>query len=50
MFRTLPAYYRSLPKKLSSKLVEIDGNGASRDEIAKAMSGASGLSIGMLFS
>lgn len=48
MFRTLPAYYRSLPTKLSSKLVEMDENGASREDIAKAMGGASGIRIGML--
>ncbi|MED4796773.1 NAD(P)H-dependent flavin oxidoreductase [Priestia megaterium] len=48
MFRTLPAYYRSLPTKLSNKLVEMDENGASREDIAKAMGGAGGLRIGML--
>ncbi|MEK4439208.1 NAD(P)H-dependent flavin oxidoreductase [Paenibacillus sp. FSL K6-2862] len=46
MFRTLPTYYRSLPTKLVNKLVEIDKQGASREEIAKLM--VDGLRIGML--
>ena len=48
MFRTLTAYYRSLPTKLSKKLVEMDENGSSREDIAKVMGGAGGLRIGML--
>ncbi|MED3922741.1 nitronate monooxygenase [Priestia aryabhattai] len=46
MFRTLPAYYRSLPTKLANKLVEMDKQGVSREEIAK-MTGH-GMRIGML--
>jgi NAD(P)H-dependent flavin oxidoreductase YrpB (nitropropane dioxygenase family) len=48
MFRTLPAYYRSLPTKLSNKLVEMDKSGASREEIAKGMGGSGGMRVGML--
>jgi NAD(P)H-dependent flavin oxidoreductase YrpB (nitropropane dioxygenase family) len=48
MFRTLPAYYRSLPTKLSKKLVEMDEDGASREEIAKGMGGSGGMRLGML--
>lgn len=46
MFRTLPAYYRSLPTKLAYKLVEMDKQGASREETAKLMRGR--MRIGML--
>ncbi len=35
MFRTLPAYYRSLPTKFANELVEMDKQGVSREEIAK---------------
>ncbi|MEK4439217.1 NAD(P)H-dependent flavin oxidoreductase [Paenibacillus sp. FSL K6-2862] len=48
MFRTLPAYYRSLPTKLANKLVEMDKQGASREETAKLMRGSIGMRIGML--
>ncbi|WP_037284215.1 NAD(P)H-dependent flavin oxidoreductase [Saccharibacillus sacchari] len=48
MFRTLPAYYRSLPTKLAKKLVEMDEQGASREETAKLMRGSIGMRIGML--
>lgn len=48
MFRTLPAYYRSLPTKLANKLVEMDKQGASREETAKTMVGSIGMRIGML--
>ena len=48
MFRTLPAYYRSLPTKLANELVEMDNQGADREEIAKVMRGSIGLRIGML--
>jgi NAD(P)H-dependent flavin oxidoreductase YrpB (nitropropane dioxygenase family) len=46
MFRTLPAYYRSLPTKLANKLLEMDKQGVSREEIAKMM--GNGMRIGML--
>ncbi|TWT14358.1 nitronate monooxygenase family protein [Planomicrobium sp. CPCC 101079] len=48
MFRTLPAYYRSLPTQLAYKLVEMDNQGVSREEIAKKMVGSIGMRIGML--
>lgn len=48
LFRTLPAYYRSLPTTLAKKLVEMDEQGASREETAELMGGTSGMRIGML--
>lgn len=37
LFRTLPDYYRSLPGKLTNKLVEMDRAGATREELGKTM-------------
>lgn len=48
LFRTQPAYYRSLPGKLTEKLVAMDKAGASNEEIGKVMGGLPGLRIGML--
>lgn len=48
MYRTLPAYYRSLPGELPDKLVQMDNKGASREEISKASSAGDGMRIGML--
>ncbi|WP_395491005.1 NAD(P)H-dependent flavin oxidoreductase [Cedecea davisae] len=48
LFRTVPDYYRSLPGKLADKLVTMDKDGASKEEIAKQMGGLRGLRIGML--
>lgn len=48
LFRTLPDFYRSLPGKLTSKLVAMDKAGASKEEIGGAMSGLRGLRLGML--
>ena len=48
LFRTQPAYYRSLPGKLTEKLVAMDKAGASNKEIGKVMGGLRGLRIGML--
>ncbi|ABR74887.1 nitronate monooxygenase [Actinobacillus succinogenes] len=48
LFRTQPAYYRSLPTKLAHKLVEMDEHGASRDELAQAQTGGYGMRQGML--
>jgi len=48
LFRTLPAYYRSLPTTLANELVEMDKQGASREETAQKMGGTSGMRIGML--
>lgn len=48
LFRTQPAYYRSLPGQLADSLVVMDNAGASRDEILTAMRGLRGLRTGML--
>ncbi|AYH48434.1 diguanylate cyclase [Dickeya fangzhongdai] len=48
LFRTQPAYYRSLPGKLAEKLVQMDKAGASNEELGKTMGGLRGLRIGML--
>lgn len=48
LFRTLPDFYRSLPGKLTSKLMEMDNAGASKEEIGNAMGGLRGLRLGML--
>lgn len=48
LFRTQPAYYRSLPTQLAHKLVEMDENGATRDELTKAQTGGYGMRQGML--
>lgn len=48
LFRTLPDYYRSLPGKLTEKLVAMDKDGASKEDIGHAMGGLRGLRLGML--
>lgn len=48
LFRTLPDFYRSLPGKLTSKLVAMDKAGVSKEEIGGAMGGLRGLRLGML--
>ena len=48
LFRTQPAYYRSLPTKLSQTLVEMDNSGATREELAEAQKGGYGMRLGML--
>lgn len=48
LFRTLPDFYRSLPGKLTDKLVEMDKAGASKEAIGQAMGGLRGLRLGML--
>lgn len=48
LFRTLPAYYRSLPTELANQIVEMDEQGASREATAELMGGTSGMRIGML--
>ncbi|MCD0456380.1 nitronate monooxygenase [Chryseobacterium sp. LC2016-27] len=48
IFRTNPAYYRSIPTPYSQKLLEMDERGHSRDEIANKMYGEQGLKVGML--
>lgn len=48
IFRTNPAYYRSIPTPYSQELLEMDERGKSRDEIANKMYGEQGLKVGML--
>ena len=48
LFRTIPAYYRSLPGALANKLVEMDRAGATNEELGKAMGGFANLRKGML--
>ncbi|KFC19610.1 NAD(P)H-dependent flavin oxidoreductase [Chryseobacterium sp. FH1] len=48
IFRTNPAYYRSIPTPYSQELLEMDERGDSRDEIASKMYGEQGLKVGML--
>lgn len=48
LFRTLPDYYRSLPGKLTEKLVAMDKAGATKEDIGSAMGGLRGLRLGML--
>ncbi|MFS8213859.1 NAD(P)H-dependent flavin oxidoreductase [Paenibacillus polymyxa] len=48
LYRTLPAYYRSLPTPFAEKLVAMDNQGASREEIAKFGGSSSVIRIGML--
>ncbi|MGT2666001.1 NAD(P)H-dependent flavin oxidoreductase [Streptococcus rifensis] len=48
LFRTLPAYYRSLPTDLAHQIVERDQAGASREELAKLQNGGMGMLKGMV--
>ncbi len=48
IFRTNPAYYRSIPTPYSRELLKMDEQGRSRDEIADKMYGEQGLKVGML--
>lgn len=48
IFRTLPYFYRSIPTKLSAELVEMDKNGATREELAIKQSGGKNMKSGML--
>ena len=48
LFRTMPAYYRSLSGKLADTLVQMDKNGASNEDLGQVMGGLRGLRIGML--
>lgn len=49
MYRTVPAYYRSLPGELPEKLLEMSNAGASEEEIYKAQHAYDGMRDGMLF-
>jgi enoyl-[acyl-carrier protein] reductase II len=48
LFRTNPAYYRSIPTPYSRELLAMDERGLTRDEIANKMYGEQGLKVGML--
>ena len=48
LFRTIPAYYRSLPGALAEELVAMDKAGASNEELGKKMGGFANLRVGML--
>ena len=48
LYRTIPAYYRSLPGELANELVKMDKEGASNEELGKKMGGFANLRIGML--
>lgn len=48
IFKTNPAYYRSIPTPYSEELVAMDEGGKTRDEIANKMYGEQGLKVGML--
>lgn len=48
LFRTKPAYYRSLPGPFADHLQELSDQGVSRDEIGKVMGGLYGLKRGMV--
>lgn len=49
MYRTVPAYYRSLPGELPDKLLEMSYAGATEEEIYKAQHAYDGMRDGMLF-
>lgn len=48
LFRTIPAYYRSLPGDLANELVALDRAGATNEELGKKMGGFANLRVGML--
>lgn len=48
IFKTNPAYYRSIPTPYSHELLAMDESGKTRDEIANKMYGEQGLKVGML--
>ena len=47
-FRTLPYYYRSIPTPLSQKLVQLDKELKTREDISKAMKAMRNMKFGML--
>lgn len=48
LYRTVPAYYRSLPGELPNKLLEMSNNGATEEEIYEAQKQYIGMRNGML--
>lgn len=49
MYRTVPAFYRSLPGELPNKLLAMSRAGATEEEIYKAQNAYIGMRDGMLF-
>ncbi len=49
LYRTVPAYYRSLPGEIPNKLLEMSQAGASEEEIYEVQRGYYGMRDGMLF-
>lgn len=49
MYRTVPAYYRSLPGELPNKLLQMSKGGATEEEIYAAQNAYLGMRDGMLF-
>ena len=47
LFRTMPAYYRSLPGKLANELVAMDKAGATNEELGRKMGGFANLRVGL---
>ena len=47
-FRTLPYYYRSIPTPLSQKMVQMDKELKTREEISKEFKGMRNMKFGML--
>ena len=48
LFRTIPAYYRSLPGEQANELVAMDKAGAANEELGRKMGGFANLRIGMI--
>lgn len=48
IFRTLPHFYRSIPTKLSAELLEMDKNGATREELFIKQNSGKNMKSGML--
>lgn len=49
LYRTVPAYYRSLPGEIPNKLLEMSKDGATEEEIFEVQRGYNGMRDGMLF-
>lgn len=49
LYRTVPAYYRSLPGEIPNKLLKMSQSGATEQEIFEAQGAYNGLRDGMLF-
>lgn len=49
LYRTVPAYYRSLPGEIPNKLLEMSKDGATEEAIFEVQRGYNGMRDGMLF-